>query len=171
MDVRAFWLFCLAFIGLLFFMDSFVMDEGEESTSSPYLPDSNFTSVLTAGDREVLFRKGLKETLRHAYKSQNSEFPFCLHGRNEGDTLFVESLMVPDVKMSGGSFGSFDNANCSLSPLEYLGVVHNHPTGMCYPSDIDFNRFRSSTFAVLEVVACRNPSHDVFFYAVSKLPK
>ena len=119
--------------------------------------------------RDVVMRSGVYETLQHAYKNQDTEFPFCLHGSSVDNKVKVEALRVPDVTLSHDSFGSFNNVSCALSP-DYLGMIHNHPTGACFPSSIDFGRFNESTYATLEVVACRKDSEVSFFGVVKPDP-
>lgn len=152
---------------LLIFKNSCDRRNDDPSLLSKSIPDSSLVSVVSMGDQKLLFREGALETLRHAYKDQDAEFPFCLHGTRSEDRILVKKLRVPDVDLSEGYFGVFNNAACVLDS-GYLGMVHNHPTGVCFPSPLDFKRFRSSEFAILEVVACRNDLDGVSFFGASK---
>lgn len=125
-----------------------------------------FSKVEDPENDTVLFKDRVKLTLSTVYSNVTKEIPFCLHGYVRGDSVMVTDLSVPVIKSMTDTSGINTRKVCRARG-GYLGVVHNHGTGGCAPSDADKWRFVLDEYAVIETIAC-NRGVEKFYVFMKK---
>ena len=88
----------------------------------------------------VYFTPKVVNSFFNIYGDQKREIPLCLEGLRVADNYIVHTTKIPFI-VNSDEVSSTYNASSCYTP-EYLGMVHNHPTGPCRPSDVDLKRFR-----------------------------
>jgi len=107
---------------------------------------------LQAEKLPVWFSPKVLNNMVFLYDGLPFEFPLCALGDRVDSLYHVHDVSIPVLTERSDSSASFIPISC-LSP-EYLGMIHNHPTGWCGMSLADTKRFRDDSFARLEMVVC-----------------
>lgn len=87
------------------------------------------------------------------------ELPLCLTGQRVGDNIYVRDVRMPLYNSSESNSASFNTSVCGE---QYIGIIHNHPSGHnnCTPSRVDFERFINDGDALVEMVVCGADRHN-----------
>jgi|SRR5579885_1219152 proteasome lid subunit RPN8/RPN11 len=87
--------------------------------------------------RRVVFKRSVVDSiLSYSRMCYPEEGILLLRGKKKGDTLEVESVVVPPGATHGKNFSSF--SWFFLPPdTRYVGVAHSHPSGSVEPSHQD----------------------------------
>jgi len=110
-----------------------------------------FERVTTRG-KHIFISTHVVNNLSYLYSGIVREMPLCLLGYENDIGFFIRDLKMPFYTSGNENMSSFDKSVCDGD--EYLGLVHNHMSGNCGMSVIDYNRFRADTAARLELVVC-----------------
>lgn len=114
-------------------------------------------------DSKVYMRTDVAVNLLNVYDSVEKETPFCLHGvETENDEYVITRLQTPRMISSTEHSATLDNTNCA-NQSDYLGMIHNHPSGICVPSEIDIYRFMNDEDTLVEVIACNRKGSVEYF--------
>lgn len=98
--------------------------------------------------------------LEEIYASTEKEIPFCLFGSENPDGSYrVNRLGVPQINSSETGTTTFNLDRCSKRE-NFLGMVHNHERGSCYPSQTDIRTFYSSGIDIF-MVYCKKQGDPI----------
>ena len=100
----------------------------------------------------VYFTPRVINTFFHIYDSQPREIPLCLEGLNFEGQYIVNKVKIPIIVDSDSHSSSYDSESC-YGP-NYLGIAHNHPKGLCQPSQTDLERFWGDEKSRIETIIC-----------------
>lgn len=99
--------------------------------------------------------------MRHTYDGTSKELPFCLFGhKKENGGYVVNDMDFPRIISSEKYRTEFSDRSC-MQKDDYLGMVHNHEEGSCFPSDRDLFTFFSSRMDIF-LIYCRNNEEKVY---------
>ena len=117
----------------------------------------NHAFPLENGDEnEVLFLSDkVYNNLSVIYTKHPLEVPICLRGTKNELGYFIQDTYIPVINQSNPISARYDSDGCRQYS-DYIGMAHNHvnTNGVCYPSIVDLNRFKSDEQAQIELIFC-----------------
>lgn len=111
-----------------------------------------YTLNLENGGGVFLDKKPLNNILQ-VYDRQNREIPLCLYGRQMGENFYITDTSIPVIGQSTDDFATWDLATCT-DRRDFIGMVHNHPTGYCGHSRTDYISLLRHEKIRVSIVAC-----------------
>ena len=100
------------------------------------------------------------KNLGHTYDATDKELPFCVFGEKKEKGYRVTDLDFPEIVTSQPNTTKFVSEECARRK-DFLGIVHNHERGSCFPSKRDLFTFLSSDMDIF-LVYCRNKGDRTF---------
>lgn len=110
-------------------------------------------------DTFVHTNKTVGNRLAYMYAGLERELSFCLHGRSLGSNIWVDDLTIPTYASSQENSVRMNLSGCMARP-DFLGIVHNHPSGSCYPSIVDVQEIVRNKYDLGMVVCDSNIDED-----------
>lgn len=115
-------------------------------------PIVSSTSLEPRLDNGVIYSPKVINSFLFLYEGQKREIPLCLNALRVDDNYIIYDVRIPLIMSSDSMSSQFSGLSCD-SP-NYIGIAHNHPNGICAPSQIDLERFRSDDRARIESIIC-----------------
>lgn len=120
-----------------------------------------YSNTSTIVEKEVVVENATKSdislepvvanNLKQIYASTEKEIPFCLFGSKNFDGSYeIDRLGIPQIRSSNVGTTEFKMDPCKTRN-DFLGMIHNHERGTCYPSDTDLQMFSSSEIEIFMV--------------------
>ena len=109
-------------------------------------------ALFTSQPYPVIYDDLALNNILMVYADQPREIPMCQFGFERNGIRFVNEVRIPYVIESTETMADFYRPNCD-SP-DYLGIIHNHNNGICFPSEVDLERFINDDEASIESIVC-----------------
>ena len=109
-------------------------------------------SLLAPQKYPVVYYEQTLNNILMVYADQPREIPLCQFGFEEDGVRVVTDVKMPYVLESTETMANFYRPDCDAS--DYLGIIHNHNNGVCFPSEVDLERFINDEEASIESIVC-----------------
>ena len=92
-------------------------------------------------ERKVSLKKdALDSILSYCKMKHPNESILILQGRSKKGTIMIDGLVIPPFSYTGPTFAGFPHSFLPFD-LNYVGIVHSHPSGSARPSVTDLHNF------------------------------
>jgi len=92
-------------------------------------------------DRPVSITETTRDSILSFCKMKHpNEGILILKGRSKKEEILVNGLVIPPFSYTGPTFAGFPHSFLPFD-LDYVGMVHSHPSGTAQPSVTDLHNF------------------------------
>lgn len=111
-------------------------------------------------ERKVSLKKEtLDGILSYCKMKHPNECILILQGKSKKGTVVIDGLVIPPFSYTGHTFAGFPHSFLPFD-LNYVGIVHSHPSGSAKPSVTDLHNF----FGVVSLIV-KFPYEDADIFA------
>lgn len=92
-------------------------------------------------ERHISLKKDVRDGILSYCKMKHpNEGILILKGKSKKGNIVIDGLVIPPFSYSDSTFAGFPQSFLPLD-LDYVGIVHSHPSGSAKPSITDLHNF------------------------------
>ena len=92
-------------------------------------------------ERHISLKKDVRDSILSYCKMKHpNEGILILKGKSKKGNITIDGLVIPPFSYSDPTFAGFPQSFLPLD-LDYVGIVHSHPSGSANPSITDLHNF------------------------------